>query len=89
MVDYFILHKYYVFFDSPVDLFHAPLLPQFLVLTRLFFFSQVGDGLEIYVVLAKNSNSLQGLQTIRDIQEVTSTSDGERTFVIRRELKKD
>lgn len=50
---------------------------------------EVGDGLEIYVVLAKNSNSLQGLQTIRDIQEVTSNTDGERTFVIRRELKKD
>lgn len=50
---------------------------------------EVGDGLEIYVVLAKNSNSLQGLLSIRDIHEVTSNNDGERTFVIRRELKKD
>jgi 20S proteasome subunit beta 6 len=54
-----------------------------------FLLSQVGDGLEIYVVLAKNSTSLQGLQSIRGIQEVTSKSDGERTFVIRKELKKD
>jgi 20S proteasome subunit beta 6 len=50
---------------------------------------EVGDGLEIYVVLAKGSTSLQGLQSIRGIQELTSTADGERVFVIRRDLKKD
>jgi 20S proteasome subunit beta 6 len=50
---------------------------------------EVGDGLEIFVVLAKNSNSLQGLQSVGGIQEVTSTADAERMFVIRRDLKKD
>lgn len=50
---------------------------------------QVGDGLEMYVVLAKGSTSLQGLGNIRGIQEMTATDDGERVFVIRRDLKKD
>jgi len=50
---------------------------------------EVGDGLEIYVVLANGSPSLQSLQSIRGTQELTSTTDGERVFVIRRELKKD
>jgi 20S proteasome subunit beta 6 len=49
----------------------------------------VGDGLEIYVVFAKGSRSLQSLANIRDVQEMTATEDGERIFVIRRELKKD
>ncbi|KAJ3518189.1 hypothetical protein NLJ89_g35 [Agrocybe chaxingu] len=50
---------------------------------------EVGDGLEIYIVLSKGSTALQSLQTIRGIQELTATNDGERVFVIRRELKKD
>jgi 20S proteasome subunit beta 6 len=50
---------------------------------------EVGDGLEIYVVLAKGSNSLPSLQSLRGVQELTDTTDGERVFVIRRELKKD
>jgi len=50
---------------------------------------EVGDGLEIFVVLAKNSNSLQSLQGYAGVQEVTTNEDGERVFVIRRELKKD
>jgi len=50
---------------------------------------EVGDGLEIYVVLAKNSNSLQGLLSMRGIQELTATNDGERVFVIRKDLKRD
>ncbi|KAF5314851.1 hypothetical protein D9619_007266 [Psilocybe cf. subviscida] len=50
---------------------------------------EVGDGLEIYVVLARNSSSLQGLLSVRGVQELTATNDGERTFVIRRELKRD
>jgi 20S proteasome subunit beta 6 len=50
---------------------------------------EVGDGLEIFVVLAKDSNSLQSLQSYGGIQEVTSNADGERMFVIRRDLKKD
>jgi len=50
---------------------------------------EVGDGLEIYVVLAKNSNALQSLQSYRGIQEVTTNAESERVFVIRRDLKKD
>ncbi|TEB30722.1 N-terminal nucleophile aminohydrolase [Coprinellus micaceus] len=51
---------------------------------------EVGDGLEMYVVLSKNSNALQGLRAdAHSFQEVTSTADGERVFVIRRDLKKD
>lgn len=42
----------------------------------------------MYVVLAKG-RSLQGLEGIRGVQELTSTDDGERVFVVRRELKKD
>jgi len=49
---------------------------------------QVGDGLEMYVVLAKG-RTLQGLEGIRGMQELTTTDDGERVFVVRRELKKD
>ncbi|KAF9494540.1 N-terminal nucleophile aminohydrolase [Pleurotus eryngii] len=49
---------------------------------------EVGDGLEIYVVLAKGA-STQALEGIRGIQETTVTNDGERVFVIQRELKKD
>ena len=73
-----------MFFGLPFDL--ATAVPR---TNAPFPLLQVGDGLEIYVVLAKNSDSLQGLQAIRDIQEVTSNNDGERTFVIRKELKKD
>jgi 20S proteasome subunit beta 6 len=50
--------------------------------------AQVGDGLEIYVVLAKGS-ALQGLDAIQGITEVTTTDDGERLFVVRRNLKRD
>ncbi|KAJ7931402.1 nucleophile aminohydrolase [Mycena leptocephala] len=49
---------------------------------------EVGDGLEIYVVLAKGS-ALQGLDAIQGITEVTTTDDGERLFVVRRNLKRD
>lgn len=50
---------------------------------------QVGDGLEIYVVLARGSLAFQDLGDIRGVQEMTTTQDGERVFVVRRELKKD
>lgn len=50
---------------------------------------EVGDSLEMYVVLAKDSPSIQALQNIGGIKEKTSTADGERIFVIRRDLKKD
>ena len=36
---------------------------------------EVGDGLEIFFVLAKDSNSLQSLQTYGGIQEVTINAD--------------
>jgi 20S proteasome subunit beta 6 len=49
---------------------------------------EVGDGLEMYVVLARGS-PLQGLESVQGVQEVTSTSDGERVFVVRRNLKRD
>jgi 20S proteasome subunit beta 6 len=42
----------------------------------------------MYVVLAKG-RSTQGLDGLRGLQEVSATEDGERVFVIRRELKKD
>jgi len=53
---------------------------------------EVGDGLEIYIVLSKRiaqSTSPETLQSLGNVQEVTANSDGERIFVIRRELKKD
>ena len=40
------------------------------------------------MVLAKGS-SLQGLESIAGVQEMTQTRDGERMFVIRRNLKRD
>jgi len=50
---------------------------------------EVGDGLEMYVVLAKESTSLQSLDGLRGVEEIAGTADGERVFVIRRDLKKD
>ena len=51
---------------------------------------QVGDGLEIYVVLARG-RSPQGINALRgaSVRELTGTADGERVFVIQQELKKD
>lgn len=54
---------------------------------------QVGDGLEIYIVLAKGRD-LQDFEAIRGrdaqlTEEVTGTDEGERIFVFRRDLKKD
>ncbi|EIN12190.1 proteasome subunit [Punctularia strigosozonata HHB-11173 SS5] len=49
---------------------------------------EVGDGLEMYIVLAKG-RTLQGLEGIRGLQELSTTPEGERLFVVRRELKKD
>lgn len=49
---------------------------------------EVGDGLEIFVVLARG-RSLQGLEGVKGMSELTTTDDGERVFVVRRELKKD
>ena len=49
---------------------------------------QVGDGLEIYVVVAAG-RSPQGLDTMRNVQELTPLPEGDRMFVLRRPLKKD
>jgi len=49
---------------------------------------EVGDGLEMYIVLAKG-RSMQGMDVLRGAQELSTKADGERMFVIRRELKKD
>lgn len=54
---------------------------------------EVGDGLEIYIVLARD-RGLEDLEAIRGrnahlIQEATVTESGERIFVLRRDLKKD
>ncbi|KAE9394502.1 20S proteasome subunit [Gymnopus androsaceus JB14] len=48
----------------------------------------VGDGLEMFVVLAKGS-PLYGLENFDGVQEMTSTHEGERIFVVRRNLKRD
>ncbi|KZT69571.1 N-terminal nucleophile aminohydrolase [Daedalea quercina L-15889] len=49
---------------------------------------EVGDGLEIYVVLAKG-RSTQELASIGGLQELSTRAEGDRMFVIRRDLKKD
>jgi len=65
---------------------------------------EVGDGLEIFIILAKGK-TLEGLglQNLKGLSEVTSTvedsdgsageedslREGERVFVLRRDLKKD
>lgn len=43
----------------------------------------------MYVVIAKGSTSYQSLENVRGAQEMTSTIDGERVFVVKRDLKKD
>jgi 20S proteasome subunit beta 6 len=48
----------------------------------------VGDGLEMYVVLAKGRGP-QGLEGIRGMSEITTAEEGERVFLIQRDLKKD
>jgi len=49
---------------------------------------EVGDGLEMYIVLARG-RSPDGLSAIPNLQEVSMTDDGEKIFVLRKELKKD
>lgn len=50
---------------------------------------EVGDGLEMYVCVAKG-RTLDDLKGVVGVQELTGgDGDGERVFVIRRELKKD
>ncbi|KAH7885069.1 nucleophile aminohydrolase [Phlebopus sp. FC_14] len=49
---------------------------------------EVGDGLEMYIVLAKG-RGVEGMEGIVGAKELTITEDGERVFVVQRELKKD
>ncbi|KAI0088629.1 proteasome subunit [Irpex rosettiformis] len=49
---------------------------------------EVGDGLEIYVVLTKGRPT-QDLEGYRGVKELTTRPDGDRVFLIQRELKKD
>ncbi|KAF8585019.1 N-terminal nucleophile aminohydrolase [Ramaria rubella] len=50
---------------------------------------EVGDGLEMYIVLARGRN-LQGLEGVKGVQELSTLGDGgERVFVLRKDLKKD
>ncbi|KAG8790156.1 Proteasome subunit beta type-6, partial [Ceratobasidium sp. 428] len=73
---------------------HLP-LPHVLALVTDSFTSaterhiEVGDGLEIYVLLAPGHSTAE-LTGVAGASEVTTESAaGERVFVIRRELKKD
>jgi len=73
---------------------HLPILDVLSLVTDSFTSAterhiEVGDGLEIYVIVA-SGRSLTELSSIPGIQEVTgSASATDRVFVIRRELKKD
>jgi 20S proteasome subunit beta 6 len=60
------------------------------VLSLLLTVWKVGDGLEVYVITAAG-RSLQELDGIRGIQEIPNQggAQAQRTFVIRRDLKKD
>ncbi|KAF8516452.1 nucleophile aminohydrolase [Hysterangium stoloniferum] len=49
---------------------------------------EVGDGLEIYIVLARG-RGLHGLESLTRFEELTTHGDGERLFVVHRDLKKD
>ena len=49
---------------------------------------QVGDGLEMYIVLAKG-RTLPDVVTNLMPEELPSTEEGERIFVLKRDLKKD
>ncbi|KAI6151559.1 nucleophile aminohydrolase [Pisolithus tinctorius] len=49
---------------------------------------EVGDGLQIYIVLAKG-RSLQGLEGAKGSEELTISEDGEWIFLVQQDLKKD
>ncbi|KAF8740689.1 hypothetical protein AX14_007589 [Amanita brunnescens Koide BX004] len=50
---------------------------------------EVGDGLEMYVVLGRDSPFIPGIEGVQGVQELTATEEGQRVFYIRRDLKKD
>jgi 20S proteasome subunit beta 6 len=54
----------------------------------MWTFVQVGDGLEIFVVLAQGRAAPE-LEHAPGVQELSATPGGERVFIVRRELKKD
>lgn len=58
----------------------------------LIYPTQVGDGLEIYIVTASR-RPLADLESIPNVKQVQGTligrEEGEKVFVLRRELKKD
>ena len=92
--------------DSPFPA-HLPLSHVLSIVTDSFTSAterhiEVGDGLEIYVILARGKTLAGlGLDNVKGMSEVTSTAEdsdgsdgetlmgGERVYVIRRELKKD
>ncbi|KZT02936.1 N-terminal nucleophile aminohydrolase, partial [Laetiporus sulphureus 93-53] len=47
---------------------------------------EIGDGLEMYIVLAKG-RSAQELASISGLAEITTKAEGDRMFVIKQELK--
>ncbi|KZV86657.1 N-terminal nucleophile aminohydrolase [Exidia glandulosa HHB12029] len=49
---------------------------------------EVGDGLEMFVILARGRGS-QELEGVAGIREVTTSDERERVFVINRDLKRD
>lgn len=58
----------------------------------MLLFIQVGDGLEIYIVCASNRPAAD-LEAISGIKQLQGTfigqEEGEKIYVVRRELKKD
>ncbi|KAF8477968.1 nucleophile aminohydrolase [Russula ochroleuca] len=49
---------------------------------------EVGDGLEMYIVMAKGQTLPDAVTNLLP-EELPSTGDGERVFVLKRDLKKD
>ena len=68
---------------------HIDLFPRISAHVLIYCVLQVGDGLEVYIVVAKDSPNIQGVQGIPGLQEATSADEGERVFVVRRNLKRD
>lgn len=54
-------------------------------------FSQVGDGLEIFIVLASGrpTTELEHIPNIKRVYGATTATVGEKIFVLRKDLKKD
>ncbi|KAJ7052493.1 nucleophile aminohydrolase [Mycena amicta] len=49
---------------------------------------EVGDGLEMYIVVAKGFD-MQGLDGFQNVVEMGTTPEGDKMFVLRRNLKRD